>query len=79
MRCPYCNGTGDLPTEQAHVGSLIMAARNAKRMTQADLAAVVGLSRAQIANIESGRSDFPLSRLRKMAEALGVPVKELIP
>jgi transcriptional regulator with XRE-family HTH domain len=79
MKCPYCSGTGDLPVEQVHVGSLIVAARKAKGMTQADLAASVGVSRAQIANIESGRSDFPMSRLRKMADALGVSLRDLVP
>jgi len=79
MKCPYCDGTGDLPIEKAHVGLFIQAARKAKRKTQDEVASAAGLSRAQVANIECGRSDLPVSRLRKIADFLEVPMRELVP
>ena len=38
----------------------------------------VGVSRAYLARLEMGRHDPPLSRLRKLAKALGVPLAELL-
>ena len=79
MRCPHCNGTGELETTAAHVGVMILVARNAACMTQDELASNVGKSRAQIANIEAGRSSFDVKMLTTFADALGVPAKDLIP
>lgn len=79
MKCPQCAGTGEIEATSAHVGLMIATARNAAEMTQADLAAKVGRSRPQIANIESGRSSFDIKMLSIFAAALGVPAKELIP
>ena len=77
--CPHCEGTGQLPLNGATVGDMILAARKAKKMRQEDLAAGVGLSRAQIANIESGRSDVPMRTLARFAEALGTTMRDLVP
>ena len=79
MKCPHCNGTGNLAPNEATVGDMILSIRKSKGLTQQELAAKVGFSRAQIANIESGRSDMPISTLRKYADALGCSMKELIP
>lgn len=79
VKCPHCNGTGELPTTAAHVGMMIHVARQTAGMTQEALAIKVGRSRAQIANIESGRSSFDVKMLTTFADALGVPAKELIP
>ena len=78
MKCPYCDGTGDLGGN-ATVGSMILAHRKARGITQQDLASLVGRSRPQIANIEAGRSDMPLSLLAAFAKALDVPTRELVP
>ena len=77
MKCPHCDGTGvlDAPT----FGALVLAARNARGMTQHELSAQAGLSRGQIANIETGRTDAPLSTLTRIATALGVSMNDLVP
>lgn len=49
-----------------------------KNLTQAALAKKVGVTRGYLARLEMGRHDPPLSRLRKLAKALGVPLAELL-
>lgn len=79
IKCPHCDGAGQIALQEATVGCMILAARKARKMTQQNLSAKVGLSRAQIANIESGRSDVPLKTLARFAEALGTTMRELVP
>lgn len=79
VKCPHCDGSGRLALERASTGDMILAARKAADMTQEQLAGKVGLSRAQVANIEGGRSDMPLRTLARFAEALNVRAKELVP
>ncbi len=79
VECPHCGGTGKLATEAVTVGTMILAVRRAKKMTQDELCKLVGLSRAQIANIESGRSDMPLKTLARFADAFKCSMKELVP
>jgi transcriptional regulator with XRE-family HTH domain len=77
MKCPYCDGTGELIDPQ--VGALILHARLSKGMTQEQVAIGASLARAQIANIESGRSDIPTKTLARIAQTLGVSMKDLVP
>lgn len=77
--CPHCDGSGRLPLGRASVGTMILAARKKSGMTQEELSRKVMLSRAQIANVEGGRSDMPIKTLVRFAEALGVPTKDLVP
>lgn len=79
IKCPHCDGTGQIEMKRATVGDMILAVRKSKGWTQEKLAAGVGLSRAQIANIESGRSDMPMKTLARFAEALGVSMRDLMP
>lgn len=79
MKCPHCDGSGEMPDDKVTIGEMILMHRKARDMTQADLAPLVGLSRPQVANIEGGRTDLPVSRLMLFAKALGVTMKELIP
>jgi transcriptional regulator with XRE-family HTH domain len=79
VKCPHCNGTGEIALAEATVGDMILAARKARQMTQEKLAGSVGLSRAQIANIEAGRSDVPLKTLARFADALGTTMRDLVP
>jgi len=47
-------------------------------MTQEVLAEKIGVSRGYLSRLEMGRHDPPLSKLRKLAKALKVPVEELL-
>lgn len=61
------------------VGRRLRQARLRAELTQQELADVVELSRASIANIEGGRQPFAVHTLALCARALDVPVSELIP
>ena len=52
--------------------------RRHRGMTQEALATGAGVSRAYLSRLEMGRHDPPLSRLRKLAKVLKVPVAELL-
>ena len=52
--------------------------REARGLTQKALAAKAKISRPYLARLETGRHDPHLSRLRKLARALGVKVSELV-
>lgn len=61
-------------------GSAISTRRKALGLTQADLASKVKISRASIANIESGRQNILLHHVYALAAALGfTKVAELLP
>lgn len=55
--------------------TLLREVRKNEGWTQEDVAAAIGLSRAQVVNIELGRSDLPLGRLRKWCSALDVGLR----
>lgn len=61
------------------LGGLIYVARKRRGFTQAELANLMTLTRASVANIEVGRQNLSLVRLMEFAEVLAVPVKALIP
>jgi transcriptional regulator with XRE-family HTH domain len=52
--------------------------RESRGLTQEALAQRAGISRAYLARLEMGRHDPHLSRLRKLAKALGVKVGRLL-
>ena len=79
ITCHWCAGLGYLTAATATVGDMIARQRRAVGLTQQELAQRVGVSRPQIANIESGRHDPPISRLRDFAAALGCSMKDLVP
>lgn len=61
------------------LGNAIMRARIAAGLTQAKLAARVGLSRASITNIEVGRQVVQAHTLATLAEALSVEAATILP
>ena len=65
--------------EGVTVGAMILGARKAKGLTQEQLAGRIGISRAQIANVEVGKSDMPMKMLRRFADALECKARDLIP
>lgn len=52
--------------------------RREKGLTQQKLGEEVGATQGAVAHWESGRRQPPLAMLRKIAEALGVDVRDLI-
>jgi transcriptional regulator with XRE-family HTH domain len=56
----------------------IKALRKKSSLTQADLAARIGLSRAAISQFEAGDSKPSVETLVKLAEALGADLSELV-
>jgi transcriptional regulator with XRE-family HTH domain len=63
----------------ATLGRSVRKRRENLRLTQADLGAKIGLSRASIANIEGGRQAVLLHQFLALAEALTVQPTDLIP
>jgi transcriptional regulator with XRE-family HTH domain len=57
----------------------MQAIRQAKRMTQEQLAKRVGLTRTSIVNIECQRQAITLETLYALGKALGVNPKRLLP
>ena len=62
------------------LGEAVATRRKAMRLTQAQVATKVGISRASIANIESGRQKVLLHQVYLLAEALKLPsIMSLLP
>ena len=59
-------------------GLLIKQARNSLRLTQRDLATMVGVKPSHIAYIENGQRNPSLGLLRRLADTLGLNRKELL-
>ena len=60
------------------LGQRIAAARKDADLTQASLAAALGVSQQIVASYEVGRRRVPLSLLPKLARALATTIEELI-
>lgn len=61
------------------VGERIKNRRNKLGMKQKQLAARMGVSRATLANIETGRQNMLLHHLYRYAEELDLDVRDLLP
>lgn len=59
------------------LGGRIKALRNAKNLTQEQIADKIGISRQKYARIESGVNSVTLDILSKVAEVLGVTVGDI--
>ena len=60
-------------------GRRLRGLREERRVPQEELAVLSGLTRASIANIESGRQRVLLHQLLQFAQALEVTVADLVP
>ena len=66
-------------TDLLELGYLVRDAREAKRMKQRELGALVGLSGASISLLETGRIVNPkLSLLERLAEVLEIPIGDML-
>jgi len=61
------------------LGSRVRRAREAADMTQAELAAHVGLTRSSVANLEAGRQHSPVHLVQAVAAATGIALIEILP
>ncbi|MFF9758555.1 helix-turn-helix domain-containing protein [Streptomyces caelestis] len=72
----------DLPdwthTRRRELGDRIRSLRLYANLTQEDFAEITGIDRRTVQRIERGTSDPPYSSLLLMAEALGVPLRDLV-
>ena len=64
--------------EVQRIGLNILICRRERKLTQAELAQITGLSRALISNIERGKANFRFDNLFVIAEGLGVNYIELL-
>jgi transcriptional regulator with XRE-family HTH domain len=63
----------------AQLGRLIRAKRRALELHQAELAGHLGVSRATLASIETGRQRVLVHQLYDLAKAFGIAPAELLP
>jgi DNA-binding XRE family transcriptional regulator len=63
---------------EERLGERVKAARLAQQMTMAELAKGCGLTKGFISQLESSASNPSLNTLRKIADALNVPVMDLL-
>lgn len=61
------------------IGSHIKSRRKSLKKTQAQLAPLLGISRASLANIETGRQNVLVHQLYVLAEKLQLSVHDLLP
>ncbi|HWQ71835.1 MAG TPA: helix-turn-helix transcriptional regulator [Desulfitobacteriaceae bacterium] len=61
-----------------NVGERIAYYRKLQGLTQKELGALAGVRQERLSNIETGMRVVPISRLARIAWALGVSLKELL-
>ena len=59
-------------------GKRLQTLRKFRNITQEDLAAKAGFSRTYCTEIETGKRNISLLNLQKLADALGLPLYELL-
>jgi transcriptional regulator with XRE-family HTH domain len=64
---------------QQYFGARVRELREAARMTQAELARAIPTDQPRLPAIEQGTRDMHLSTMHKIARALGVPLRDLLP
>jgi DNA-binding XRE family transcriptional regulator len=75
---PYFRGRHQGIAKSPTVGRKIRKMRNAKGLTQAELARAAGMVRPNLSRIEAGKHRPSLATLERIAAALKVPVADLI-
>jgi transcriptional regulator with XRE-family HTH domain len=61
------------------IGKVLKRLREAKALSQLELAKRAGVAQAYLSELEAGQKKNPgIETLRKIAKALGVPVTELL-
>lgn len=78
-RQQYSMTENDKERFYANIGESIKAARTKAKLSQAELAKNISMSRASVVNIEKGRQHPPLHLIWTLADILKVPLIKLIP
>lgn len=76
QQCPLCDGTGEVKGRELTLGDRLRAARH--NHTQDEVAAVVSISRAQIANLEADRGNPSIPVLIELAGYYRVSIDWLL-
>ena len=66
------------PVKGATLAERIIAAREAAKMSQAQLAKAIGKSRSSVHEYETGAHEPRMAVVRKIAEVTEVPLSELL-
>lgn len=72
-------GSSEIDQFYRFVGERIKREREELGFNQVELAQEIGLARTSIVNIEQGRQAPPLHVLLRIAQALAVPITDLLP
>jgi transcriptional regulator with XRE-family HTH domain len=67
-----------MKNEALKLGRNLKRIRTAKDITQGDIVRKLKVGRGFISNIENGKANPTLSTIARLAEAIGVPVYELL-
>ena len=68
-----------VPSLYKRLGTTIKAQRRARGLTQQQLAKQLGISRASLANVETGRQRVLIHQLYELADQLSINIQELLP
>jgi transcriptional regulator with XRE-family HTH domain len=63
--------------ESEKLGSKLKAIRVNKKITQSELAVILGVDKSFVSNIENGKNNPTLSTIASLAKALKVKVEDL--
>lgn len=77
-RVPYRSDRPATIRRRAQIGERLRAARKTRKVSQRTLGDQVGIDHRSISAIENGRSGITLDALIDLADALGVPLAELL-
>lgn len=64
------------PVEAASIGGMLRAWRHARRISQLDLALSADVSQKHLSFVESGRANPSRDMVLRLAESLGIPLRE---
>lgn len=78
IKCPRCNGTGNVDEDGISIGDRLRACRMKSGKTQFEAAPDMAISRAQLANLEGDRSRPGIETLVAAANLYGVSVDYLL-
>lgn len=76
--CPRCNGVGEIEAELVTIGDRLRGLRDKTGKRQEDVAPALGITRAQLANLESDRGLPSVETLINCAKAYNVSVDYLL-